>query len=68
MSWVASLLLPLIEWLIEKELIPWVKKDIGDFKKSEENQKSSDQSVQPLKDAKTGEEVDHASDSALNGF
>lgn len=30
--------------------------------------KQADESVQPLREAKTGEEIDRASDSALDGF
>lgn len=38
------------------------------YRRQSEIKKQSEESVQPLKDATTAEEIDHASDDALSGF
>lgn len=59
LQWLGELLAKFFQYLYDKYQI---------FRKREKVDKEAKDSVQPLKDAKTKEEVDAATDSALDGF
>lgn len=64
MSWFLKILL---DWFLEK-IIGLFSSLYKKYKKDEEIKENAKESVQPLKDAKTGEEIKNATKSALDGF
>lgn len=66
MTFLATLCAQLAEWLLSKG---WTALSdlFAKLARRSEIQKEADTSVQPLKDAKTGDAVDKATDSTLNG-
>jgi hypothetical protein len=59
----ALIILPVLNWLYDK--IKGIVR-LGEINKKIEDEAKT--TVQPLKDAKTAEEIDHATDSALDKF
>lgn len=67
MTFLALLAEKLIEWLLAKgwnALAAWIAK----MTRRNQIKKEADTSVEPLKNAKTGEEVENATDSTLSGL
>lgn len=67
MGFLAALAADLVKWGIEK-LSAWAVKTWHMLSRRKEIQKQSEDSVKPLKDATTGDEIDKATDSTLGGL
>ncbi len=66
MAFLAGLAASLIEWLLQKGFVEVVQLEQM-LAKRREIQTSATQSVQPLKNATTGDAIDKATSSALDG-
>lgn len=64
LNWLGKLFLEFI-W---GKLVAWLSGIAARFKRQKEIEKEAEESVKPLKDAKTADEIDKATDSALDGF
>lgn len=49
-------------------IVGWLSKVVHSWLQDRKTESEAKESVQPLKNAKTGEEIDKATDSALGGF
>lgn len=71
---ISSLVSAVLDWLKNSliQLATWIfgllSKAIDQYKQRKQIDEKSKQSVEPLKNAQTKEEIEKASDSALNGF
>lgn len=74
MPFLAALLKPLLDWVLDKLILfgGWVFSTIDKAMKKVRKQKlikeKADQSVEPLKKAKTAQEVDDAAKDALDNI
>ena len=64
LTWIGNLFLNFI-W---SKLVAWVSGVAARLKRQKEVEKESQDSVQPLKDAKTADEIDQAARKSLDGF
>lgn len=64
LTWLGKLLIP----LFLERLAAFIKEQYDKRKKREVDSKESKESVQPLKDAETGEQIDAATKKALDDF
>lgn len=67
MTFLASLLAQIVEWLLSKGAAA-ITALISKLVKRKQIIDESQESVQPLKDATTGEQIDKATDSTLSGL
>ncbi len=69
LGWIANTWLgKLVIDLLIGRLVAWAKKAIADREARKAREEEAKKSVQKLKDAKTGKEVDDATDDALDHF
>ena len=67
MNFLAAICTQLIQWALQK-VGALIAAAYAKFKRREQIEKEADASVKPLKDAKTKDEIDKATDSTLGGF
>ncbi len=67
MSFLTGLLADLVEWGIGK-IYSWAKALVTKLENRSANQAAAAASVQPIKDANTGAQIDSATNSDLNGL
>jgi hypothetical protein len=67
MSFLAALVADLVKWGLGK-LFDLVSVAVKRMQRRSEVQKQAEDSVKPLKDAKSAEEIDRATDSTLGGL
>lgn len=65
MAFLSGLLADVLEWVIGK-LASWITGEVKAAQHNAEVGKEAEQSVQPLKDAKTPEQIDAATHDALD--
>ena len=67
MNFLAAVVSQFFQWVVTS-VGAWLKQVWAAAARKKEAKKQSEESVEPLKQAETGEEIDRATDDALDGF